>query len=99
MRLLFASGLAVAALLVAGPACAFQVPQATDAWPTPHQQEARYADTARQPYAESYSDEAARRLGVADGRWEAFSARTDNATGATLKGGLDSHGAVLRLQW
>jgi len=90
-------GLAVAALLAAGPAFAFRAPDPNAAWPTPHQLEGRYADTAREPYAMNYSDEAARRLGLADGRWEAFNSQSTG--GATLKGGFDSHGAVLRLQW
>ena len=97
MRRLFASGLVVAALLVAGPAFAFRVPDPNAAWPTPHQREAAYADRERQPYAMSYSDEAAQRLGLADGRWEAF--QSQSVTGPTLKGGLDARGAVLRLQW
>ena len=97
MRKLFAAGLAVAALLVAGPAFAFRVPDPNAPWPTPHQREAGYADQERQPYAMNYSDEAARSLGLTDGRWEAFNSRS--AAGATLKGGLDTHGAVLRLQW
>ena len=59
MRRLSVSGLVVAALLVAGPAFAFRVPDPNSAWPTPHQREAGYADQERQPYAMSYSDEAA----------------------------------------
>ena len=97
MRKLLVSGLAVAALLVAGPAFAFRVPDPNAPWPTPHQREVEYADQERQPYAMSYSDEAAQRLGLADGRWEAFNSQS--SAGATLKGGLDAHGAVLRLQW
>ncbi len=99
MRAVSVPVLAAAVLLVTGPAWAFKVPEANAAWPTPHQQELAYADNARQPYAMTYSDEAARRLGLAGGGWEAFSAHTDNSTNATLKGGFDSHGAVLRLQW
>jgi hypothetical protein len=45
----------------------------------------------------SYSDEAAQRLGLADGRWEAFNSQSP--AGPTFKGGLDTRGAVLRLQW
>src|SRR5689334_20802556 len=91
------SGLVVAALLAAGPASAFRVPDPNAAWPTPHQLERRYADTVREPYAMTYSDEAARRLGLADGRWEAFNSQS--AAGPTFKGGFDTRGAVLRLQW
>jgi hypothetical protein len=97
MRKLSVAGLATAALLVAGPAFAFRVPDPNAALPTPHQLENRYADTVSEPYARSYSDEAARRLGLADGRWEAFNSQS--AAGATLKGGFDTRGAVLRLQW
>jgi hypothetical protein len=96
MRELSAAGLVLAALLVAGPAFAFRVPDPNAALPTPHQLESRYADTVPQPYARSYSDEAAQRLGLADGRWEAFNSQS---AGATLKGGFDTRGAVLRLQW
>lgn len=95
MRVFSLAGLAAATLLVTAPAFAFRAPETNAAWPTPHQLEA--ADNQHRPYAESYSDEAARRLGLADGRWEAFSA--GNSSKATLKGGFDSHGAVLRLQW
>jgi hypothetical protein len=97
MRKLSVPGLAVTALLVAGPAFAFRAPDPNAPWPTPHQREVGYADQERQPYAMSYSDEAARSLGLTDGRWEAFSSQS--AAGATLKGGFDTRGAVLRLQW
>ena len=97
MRKLSVPGLTMAALLVAGPAFAFRVPDPNAPWPTPHQRDVGYADQERQPYAMNYSDEAARSLGLTDGRWEAFNSQS--AGGATLKGGLDTHGAVLRLQW
>ena len=97
MRKRVVSGLAVAALLVAGPAFAFRAPDPNAPWPTPHQREVTSADQERQPYAMSYSDEAARSLGLTDGRWEAF--HSQSTTGATLKGGFDTRGAVLRLQW
>jgi hypothetical protein len=99
MHKLLVPGLAAAALLVTGPAFAFRVPDPNAPWPTPHQLETGHADQERQPYAMSYSDEAAQRLGLADGRWEAFNNQSGGAAGATLKGGLDAHGAVLRLQW
>ena len=97
MRELSVFGLAVAALLVAGPAFAFRTPDTNAPVPTPHQRELGYADQERQPYAMSYSDEAARSLGLTDGRLDVFSSQP--AAGATLKGGFDTHGAVLRLQW
>jgi hypothetical protein len=96
MRKLAGLGLVAAAVLAASPAFAFQVPQTNAAWPTQHQREALYADH-QQPYTTTYTDEAARRLGLGDGGWEAF--RSQPAGGATLKGGFDTHGAVLRLQW
>lgn len=99
MRKLALSALVLLALVKAGPAFAFRIPDANAPLPTPHQQEVRYGDTAPQPYAMSYSDEAASRLGLADGRWEAFDAHSADPTGPSLKGGFDSRGAVLRLQW
>ena len=97
MRKLSVAGLAVAALLVAGPAFGFRAPDPNAPWPTPHQRETGYANQERQPYAMSYSDEAARSLGLTDGRWEAFNSKSTGGT--TLKGGFDTRGAVLRLQW
>jgi hypothetical protein len=99
MRELSVSGLVVAALLVAGPAYGFRAPDPNAAWPTPRQREAGYADRERQPYAMTYSDEAAQRLGLADGRWEAFNSQASGPAGPSFKGGLDTRGAVLRLQW
>ena len=46
----------------------------------------------------TYSDEAARSLGLADGRWEAFDSHPAIPM-PSLKGGFDTGGAVLRLQW
>ena len=99
MRKLAVTALVALALVKAAPALAFRVPDANAPLPTPHQQEVRYADSVSQPYAMNYSDEAAHRLGLAEGRWEAFDARAGTSGGATLKGGFDTHGAVLRLQW
>lgn len=84
--------------LVAGtaPALAFRIPEPNAPYPTQHQQEARFAEP-QQPWATSYSDEAARRLGVQDGRWEAFGS-SDSAP-YRLKGGIGTNGAVLRLTW
>jgi hypothetical protein len=99
MRKLAVAALVALALVKAAPAFAFRVPDPYAPLPTPHQQEVRYADSLREPYAMSYSDEAAQRLGLADGRWEAFHAESGNSAGPSLRGGLDTHGAVLRLQW
>ena len=99
MRKFAVAALVALALVKAAPAFAFHVPDPNAPLPTPHQQEVRYGDSVRQPYAMSYSDEAASRLGLADGRWEAFGTRSADPAGPSFKGGFDSHGAVLRLQW
>ncbi len=99
MRKLAVAALVALALVKAVPAFAFRVPDPNAPVPTPHQQEARYADSERQPYAMSYSDEAANRLGLADGRWEAFGTRSADPTGPSLKGGFNTQGAVLTLHW
>jgi hypothetical protein len=87
--------------LIAGSASAsaFTLPDTNAAWPTPHQMEMRYADTPSQPYAMSYSDEAAQKLGVQDGRWEAFDTQSSNPLVPSLKGGIDHSGAMISLQW
>jgi hypothetical protein len=99
MRKRSVPGLVGAALLVAGPAFAFRMPDTNAAWPTPHQIEGRYAEQPSQPYAMSYSDEAAERLGVKGGRWEAFDTHSTDPLMPSLKGGVDGSGAMLRLQW
>ena len=100
MRKLALFGLAAAGLLWGEPAFAFRVPEMNAPYPTPHQQEAASAEIlARQPWSQSYADEAARRLGAADGGWQAFRTPVDQSSRFILNGGLDSRGAVLRLQW
>jgi hypothetical protein len=99
MRRLVLLGLTAAALLRAGPAFAFRAPEPNAPYPTPHQQDVDYAGTQAQPWSQSYSDEAARRLGVADGKWQAFGGTVGDSSRFSLKGGLDTRGAVLRLQW
>jgi hypothetical protein len=99
MRKLVLFGLVAATLLLAGPAFAFRVPEANAPYPTPHQQDVRYADSQEQPWRQTYSDEAARRMGVADGTWQAFGTPVGESARFSLKGGLGSRGAVLRLQW
>ncbi len=99
MRLLSLPGLAFLALAAAGsPANAFHIPQANAPYPTPNQQERRYAASEPNPWAMTYGDEAARRLGMQDGHWEAFRAEAGDAR-FDLKGGITSKGAVLRLTW
>ena len=90
-------GLAFLALVAGtGPALAFRIPEPNAPYPTQHQLEARNVER-EQPWARSYSDQAARRLGVQDGRWEAFG--TSDSAPYRLKGGIDANGAVLRLTW
>ena len=67
------------------------------AWPTEHQRALRYAETQSQPYAMNYADEAAQRLGVKDGKWEAFTPRSGDMP--SVKGSLDSGRPMLILQW
>jgi hypothetical protein len=47
----------------------------------------------------NYSDEAAQRLGVKDGHWEAFHTQPSSPLEPSLNAGVDSGGAMLRLQW
>lgn len=81
------------------PAWAFRAPETNIAWPTEHQLEQRYADRPSQPYAMNYADEAAQKLGVQDGKWEAFSTHSSDPLMPSLKGSLDSGGAMISLQW
>lgn len=98
MRCFGTFALALAAL-AAGPgtAWAFRLPDNNAAWPTEHQQRLRLADNQTQPYAMNYTDEAARKLGVKAGQWEAFSPRTGDMP--ALKGGLNDGRPMLILQW
>ncbi len=81
------------------PAWAFRVPETNAAWPTPHQLELRYADRRPQPYAMNYADEAARTLGIQDGKWEAFSTHSGDPLMPRFKGGIDGGRAMIGLQW
>ena len=51
------------------------------------------------PYAMNYTDEAARTLGVNDGKWEAFDTHSSNPMVPSLQGGIDHGGAMISLQW
>ena len=52
-------------------------------------------------YPMNYADEAARSLGVRGGRWEAFDTGPTSSSPfmPSLRGGVDSGGAMIRLQW
>jgi hypothetical protein len=80
-----------------GPAWAFRLPESTAAWPTEHQRQLRFADDQIQPYAMNYTDEVARKLGVREGQWEAFTPRSGDMP--SLKGGLSGGRPMLILQW
>jgi hypothetical protein len=66
---------------------------------TDHQRQLRYADSKAMPYAMSYSDEAARTLGVRNGKWEAFSTQSRDPLMPHLGGGIDQGRAMIGLQW
>jgi hypothetical protein len=59
----------------------------------------KFAANPTQPYAMSYADEAAQTLGIKNGRWEAFDTGSSDPLMPSLKGGIDSGGAMVRLQW
>jgi hypothetical protein len=61
----------------------------------------RIYNDPKQPYAMNYTDEAAQALGVKDGHMDVFSTQpTDrNNLMPRLSGGVDSSGAMIRLQW
>jgi hypothetical protein len=86
-------------LVGAGPCIAFQPPEINTAWPTQHQIELRYADGQTQPYAMNYTDEAAQKLGIHDGQWEAFETHPSDPLLPSFKGGVDKGSAMFKLQW
>ena len=84
----------------ASPAWAFGTPNASAPYTTTENQvDSRYADNQVQPYAMSYSDEAAQRLGVQNGKWEAFDTYSPDPMVPSLRGGVDSGAAMIKLQW
>jgi hypothetical protein len=100
MRLISIVSFSLFGLVAASlPAMAFFGPETNTAWPTQHQREARYADTVSQPYAMSYSDEAAQRLGIRNGNWEAFDTHSSDPLMPSLRGGIDKGRAAISLQW
>ena len=64
-----------------------------------HQLELRYADSQTQPYAMNYADEAAQRLGIHEGQWEAFDTQSSNPMMPSFKGGVENGSAMFKLQW
>ena len=91
---------AVAALAAGSPAAwAFRL---TDPYAVPlteHQLQLRSAETTPQPYAMTFADEAARRLGVQNGKWEAFSTQSRDPLIPSFRGGIDGGRAMIGLQW
>jgi hypothetical protein len=87
------------AALAAGSvsAQAFRTPDSNGTLTTEHQKQLRVADDQAQPYAMSYTDEAAQKLGIRDGRWDAFEPRSGDMP--SLKGGMDGGRPMLMLQW
>lgn len=98
-KLLASSLLPALISLTAIPAGAFRLPETNAPYPTPHQTELRYADSQKQPYATNYADEAARRLGIEDGKWEAFSTHSSDPLTPRFKGGIEDGRAMIGLQW
>ncbi|HJT43587.1 MAG TPA: hypothetical protein VJ750_08805 [Rhizomicrobium sp.] len=100
MRVLRIFALASFAVLAGTvPAWAFRMPDANAPYPTEHQRALRLAESQPQPFAMNYTDQAARTLGVKDGKWEAFETHSGDPLMPNLKGGIDGSGAMLRLQW
>ncbi|HWU56574.1 MAG TPA: hypothetical protein VN175_13785 [Rhizomicrobium sp.] len=99
-KIFLASSLLTALIpLTAAPAWAFRIPAPDAPYPTPHQRELRYADSPKQPYATNYTDEAARRLGVENGNWEAFSTHPSAPLMPRFRGGIEGGRATIGLQW
>lgn len=97
--LVFAAALIAPALAGAGSAQAGTVPDPNMGPATDHQLSVRYAQNQAQPYAMTYTDEAASSLGVKNGRWEAFDTKSSDPLVPSLKGGVDHGGAMFKLQW
>jgi hypothetical protein len=91
--------IALVLIAAAGPALAARMPDMTPHYPIEHQTASAMGDGTQQPYAMNESDEAAQALGVTGGRWEAFDTGSSSSLMPSLKGGVDSGGAMLRLQW
>ena len=100
MRRFGTLALAFAALAAGSQAgWAFRLPDSNPIPLTEHQKQLRAAETETQPYAMSYSEEAARSLGVRSGRWDAFSTQSRDPFMPSLRGGIDQGRAMIGLQW
>jgi hypothetical protein len=87
--------------LAAGPGSArgFLGPDTNAAPLTQHQMDLRYGGQQPQPYSLNYSDEAARNLGIENGKWEAFSTHSSDPLMPRFKGGIENGKAMVGLQW
>jgi hypothetical protein len=81
----------------AAPGWAFSVTDSNAPPPTQHRLDLRYADSRSQPYAMTYTDEAAQKLGIRDGKWEAFKSR--DPLMPSLNGGINDGRPMIGLQW
>jgi hypothetical protein len=88
-------------VFTAGPASAWtsRLPNPNTPPLTEHQIQLRVAESEHQPYAMNYTDEAARSLGVKDGKWEAFATQSRDPLTPSFKGGIDGGRAMIGLQW
>jgi hypothetical protein len=93
------SSACLALVLGTTSALAFRPPDTSAALPTEHQMELRYSDASNQPYAMNYTEEAAQRLGVHDGQWEAFETHPSDPLLPSFRGGVDNGSAMVKLQW
>ena len=85
--------------ITAGGAPAWAEPAVNAVPLTQHQLEQRYGDKPAQPYAMNYTDEVAQKLGVQDGKWEAFDTHSKDPLMPSLKGGVEHDKAMVSLQW
>lgn len=99
MRRTFALLIAAAALALGAAPARAGVPDFNPVVPSEHVREARVAETQPQRFPTVWGDQAAQRLGVQNGRWEAFSTTPSSRLAPSLNAGVDSGGAMLRLQW
>jgi hypothetical protein len=100
MRRFGTLALAFAALAAGSQAAwAFRLPDANPIPLTEHQKQLRAAESEPQPYPMSYSEEAAKSLGVQGGKWDAFSTHSRDPFMPNLRGGIDGGRAMIGLQW